>query len=321
MSKIGLWHIQSNRPVKLSETALDLESRLEDWIEQDPALVQAGLVLVGRQMIFENGRLDLLALDPNGRWVIIEIKAGAVRAETIGQALYYAAKIAGMPEQDLHARVDAYLKPQGKHLAELLKVRGVEADNDGEARDVIVMLVGTRRAAGLDEVVNYMAGSLNFPISIITFDVHQTASGERILTREITEQEPEPGGKPQRKLTAKSLDELVQMADKFGVGGMFRQIWDAAARHGLHTRNYASSVMYTSPRARTRMLFTIWTRLLKQGMLATYIGHSAFAEFYPVTEEDVAECLGPEGWRYMNQADVDAFIAGLDRLFEKINSG
>ena len=322
MSKIGLWHIQSDRPVKLRETTLDLESRLEAWIEQDPTLVQSGLVVVGRQIIFDNGRLDLLALDPNGRWVVIEIKAGAVRSETVGQALYYAAKIDAMPEKELHERVDAYLKPQGKRLAALLKERGIEPGDDGDARDVVVMLVGTRRAAGLDEVVNYLAGN-DFPISIITFDVHQTASGERILTREITEQEPTPLPTPttKRKLIARSIDELVQMADKYGAGGMFRQIWDAAARHGLHPRNYASSVMYTSPRGRTRMLFTIWTRKLKQGMLSTYIGHSAFAEFYPVTEEEVAECLGPEGWRWMTQADVDVFIAGLDRLFEKINTG
>ncbi|MBN1667469.1 MAG: hypothetical protein JW862_10285 [Anaerolineales bacterium] len=48
-------------------------------------------------MTFEGGRLVLLAFDLQGRWVIIEIKAGAVYAETIGQALYNAVVISRMP--------------------------------------------------------------------------------------------------------------------------------------------------------------------------------------------------------------------------------
>ena len=40
------------------------ERHLEEWIEKDPALLQGGLAIVGRQIVLEGGRLDLLALDP-----------------------------------------------------------------------------------------------------------------------------------------------------------------------------------------------------------------------------------------------------------------
>jgi RecB family endonuclease NucS len=40
-------------------------------------------VVVGRQIDLEGGRLDLLAIDPQGRWTIIEIKRGTLRREAI----------------------------------------------------------------------------------------------------------------------------------------------------------------------------------------------------------------------------------------------
>ncbi len=54
-------------PIPVPETSIDLEQHLETWIENDPALVQAGLEIVGRQMAIDGGRLDLLAIDPLGR--------------------------------------------------------------------------------------------------------------------------------------------------------------------------------------------------------------------------------------------------------------
>jgi len=50
MQKIGLWHITYGKPKKIRDSGIDLEKHLEDWIESDPELLQAGLEIVGRQL-------------------------------------------------------------------------------------------------------------------------------------------------------------------------------------------------------------------------------------------------------------------------------
>jgi hypothetical protein len=52
--------------------------------------------------------------------------------------------------------------------------------------------------------------------------------------------------------------------------------------------------------------------------LRLYVGPGAFAEFYPVSEETATAILGPDGWRAMTTADVEAFVAALDHLFASV---
>jgi RecB family endonuclease NucS len=76
MTKAASWIIEKQKISKLRESTVGIEKNLEIWIEEDPSLVQSGLTIVSRQLNVEGGRLDLLALDPQGRWVVIEVKAG-----------------------------------------------------------------------------------------------------------------------------------------------------------------------------------------------------------------------------------------------------
>lgn len=101
MQKIGLWQISEGSPQKLNIMFPELERHLEEWIENDPSLLQAGLRVVGRQVKVEGGFIDLLALNPNGRWVVIEIKKGDVCRDTIAQALDYASSLDMMSTMEL----------------------------------------------------------------------------------------------------------------------------------------------------------------------------------------------------------------------------
>ena len=277
---------KKNIPHPLKESGFNLEKQLEDWIEDNPSLLRGGLTIVGRQFHTESGPIDLLALDPVGRWVVIELKPASVRRETIAQALDYAACIKNMPGELLRKKVEQYLSSKKLLVPDFYPQ---EQDDENE-REVMMMVVGKGREPGLDRMVELLASGYQVPISVVSYEVFELGTGERIILRELTDVELEPLGKPRPKQKAPSLENLCLNADKYGVGKQFRAFRAAAERHGFHARTYPNSVMYSPPNNKTRMLFTVWIKP-KDGKVSAYISPLVFAEFYPVKEKNCTCCI------------------------------
>jgi hypothetical protein len=310
MRQMLLWQVTEQTPEKLTRGRIDLESHLEDWIERDPSLLQSGLTIVGRQITLEGGTLDLLALDPQGRWIVIEIKRGRVRRETVAQALDYAACVARLGGDDLRGKVAEYLKDRSVPAAADLEERVLQATEEAEDREVVMFVVGTSVDSGLERLVDYLSDQFNVPINVVSYEVFELADGQQVLVRELTESEAEPTG---RRVT---VDELCSRADLAGIGREFRMILEAAQKHGIHPRPWKNALMYTPPSNKARALFTaaVWTRADRLQQL--WVAPEAFAEFYPVTEEQATSLLGPEGTGARTHEDIEHFVSNLDRLFE-----
>ena len=73
----------------LLETSIGLERDLEDHLVQHLDSIESGLVLVGRQVAIDVGRIDILAEDSNGGRVVIEVKVGDAKDAAIGQIARY----------------------------------------------------------------------------------------------------------------------------------------------------------------------------------------------------------------------------------------
>jgi len=77
------------------EATISLERDLEEYIIRDLNQIESGLELyskegvTGRQYSTEVGRIDILAIDKNGDFVVIELKAGTASYSVIGQILGY----------------------------------------------------------------------------------------------------------------------------------------------------------------------------------------------------------------------------------------
>lgn len=101
-----IWKITDQGPVEVTETEPRredlLEEKLEDWVEANHALLGERLLIIGRQVMIPdvNDRIDLLALDPQGNAVIIELKRGKLTDPVDMQALRYASYVSKWTFED-----------------------------------------------------------------------------------------------------------------------------------------------------------------------------------------------------------------------------
>jgi Holliday junction resolvase-like predicted endonuclease len=314
VNKIGLWTITGKSLARLAESEIQLETQLEKWIAEDPSLIRDGLTVVGRQVEVEGGRIDLLAVDPQDRWAVIEVKRGALRREAITQAIDYAASIEALPSAQLHDKLKPYLASKNRDLGHLFANRGT-GDGHPPFREVLLFIVGTGRGSGVERMSDYLA-QRGIPITAITFDVFDAPDGSRTLAREISEAEtPPPFVSQGRKM---SVPAVRALADQTGVGQLVERVLDTARDLQLYLRPYRTSVMITPPSNHTRMLFTVWGQG-KGGKVRMYVGHTPFAEYFPVTERTVALFLGEKGWRWLDSREVEVFSTGLQTLMTRID--
>jgi Endonuclease NucS C-terminal domain len=188
MQRIGLWQILGTSLARVAPMNIDLEESLETWIANDPSLIQADLVIIARQLTTEAGRLDLLGIDPQGRWtVIIEIKRGTVSRDTIAQGLDYASVIGTASEDQMRALLADQLAARKLSLDTLLKERDAIDSLDPAEREVALIVVGTGRSPGLERMSSFLTSRSTVPLSIICFDAFKLNDGGVVLAREVAE--------------------------------------------------------------------------------------------------------------------------------------
>ncbi len=308
MNSIGAWEINEDGPVRIKESNIDLEEKLEDWICRDPAIIQAGLTIIARQLVVEGGRLDLLAIDPQGRWVVIEIKRGTLMRETIAQTLDYAACIAEMAASDIEEKVDSYLLGETQSLSDLLEERDAQESLDPIDRDVSMIIVGTGQSSGLNRIVNFLGSKYNIPITLVTLHV-LISNGKNILLRELNEPDIEQKPNVSNSLPA---NELMEKANAEGSGLEFRKIYEKAIELSIYPRCFKKCIMYAPPYNKARCLFTVWTKLMNN-KVKMYCELSYFADFLGVNIEEVENTFGPDEWKFLDAEEVDQFIENLEK--------
>ena len=110
-----LFRLEGDELVIAQETNLELESHLEDWLENSPeALAQEPIFWLGRQpsATVEEGTIfpDLLGVDAGGNLIIVELKRNQASRDTIAQLLDYAAWADGLSDEQIYEIVTTYFE-------------------------------------------------------------------------------------------------------------------------------------------------------------------------------------------------------------------
>lgn len=312
MTRLAVWSIDGQQlessaqpvaPKTVGRSHIGLERNLEDWIVNDVTLIADGLTLVGRQVSIDGGRLDLLAIDSQDRWVVIEIKTGALDSMALSQALNYAASLARLGVDELYETLEPGLNRLGNPERLAARVQQ-QLDGEEEPREIAVLLVGAGIDSGLERM-NEFLGRFGVPIAVVSFEVFELDGGSQLLIRDIVEERTAP---PRRRLT---VEAIRRRAVEVGVEKQFDRFVNMAKDAGLAVQPQRASVRIAPLADRRRFLMWVQPRIGNQ--LGIWVGAKQFAEFFPhIDEENAVDALG----RY----EDGAFLAGdaLDRRLDEI---
>jgi hypothetical protein len=175
-----LWKV-SSQPQRLTESVIASEKLLEDMIVAAPRILSDEWMLIGRQ---ENtglgGRIDLLAIAPDGALVLIEIKRDRSPREVVAQALDYASWVEKLHTEDIASIYNRFAP--GKSLAEDFRhYFGQKLDEDTLNQSHQIVIVAASLDESTERIVAYL-GDRDIPINVLCFQVFANGQ-EQLLSR------------------------------------------------------------------------------------------------------------------------------------------
>jgi hypothetical protein len=176
----AIWQV-GQQPTPLTTTKLASEQQLEDMIVREPAILSSQWMLIGRQEITSHGgRIDLLAIAPDGSLVLIELKRDRTPREIVAQALDYASWVAELTADRIVQIYDRF--SQGGSLgAAFQKHFGVALDEETLNQAHQIIIVAAELDPSTERIVAYL-NARDIAINVVFFQVFEHG-GQQLLSR------------------------------------------------------------------------------------------------------------------------------------------
>lgn len=177
--RIAIWKVGAP-PAPLAESSLAKEQLLEEMIVVAPRLLSDEWMLIGRQEDTGAGRIDLLAIAPDGSLVLIELKRNQTPREVVAQALDYAGWVEKLRAEDIAAIYGRFAP--GRSLAQDFRQRfGEDLDEETLNQSHQIIIVAAALDASTERIVSYLS-ERDIPINVLCFQVF-TNGTEQLLSR------------------------------------------------------------------------------------------------------------------------------------------
>ena len=170
---------------KVEQKNVDTEKKLEDILEKNIHIIDSTFKIIGRQVSISNsGRIDILAIDGNGKLIILELKKGRGNRDIIAQILDYASYIEDLSRKDL----EEIIKKQNKHPKDFEE----ELENFNAYKDDInhkLYIITLGKEDGLGRIIDYLTKRGTLINSIYYKYIEE--DNYLIIDKEISEEEQE----------------------------------------------------------------------------------------------------------------------------------
>jgi hypothetical protein len=227
---VRIWEVQAgDKLAELKKARLNLEERIEAWLEQDISIVSDDLLVIGRQVGTDfGGVIDLLCLDSNGDAVIVELKRDRTPRDITAQVLDYASWVQDLSNERMTELADQYLGdrgPLGQAFAQQF---------DGDLPETLngqhkMLIVASDIDASTERIVNYLSDTHGVDINAVSFQYFQQGDGREFLARVFlidpsqVEQSTRVKGTSKRRRNL-TYEELLSIAEENGVAEQYRQL-------------------------------------------------------------------------------------------------
>lgn len=328
--EIRLWQIQPNNQLdEIESTGLDLEERLEDWLEKDVTILSDDILLIGRQITTDfGGIIDLMGLNGNGDVVLIELKREKTSREITAQILDYATWVKDLSNEQCTQIADKYL---GKHgfdsLEEAFRKKfGIEVPeilNENHS----MLVVASHIDSASERIIKYLSDNYGVNINAVTFQYFKKSNGEEYLARTFLIEPSQVEYLTKVRSTSKrkpnlSLHELEEIANERGVGDSYSKIIVALEQHLQKTTTRSSLSFYGNIEGSQKAIFSlIPTDSNQDDGLHFHVYLSRFMNYFDADQTSVMNLLpsNREDWKYYQGADDDySGYAGYFQTVEEI---
>lgn len=178
--RTSVWKVGA-QPQQLKESTLTSERLLEEMIMSAPKLLSDEWLLIGRQEDTGfGGRIDLLAIAPDGALVLIEIKRNRTPRDVVAQALDYASWVQTLHADDI-ASIFGRFAP-GKSLAhEFREHFGHDLDEDSLNGSHQIVIVAGSLDDSTERIITYLSDR-DIAINVLCFQIFSIGT-EQLISR------------------------------------------------------------------------------------------------------------------------------------------
>ena len=185
--EVGLWRVDGGdkHVRRVDFTPMPDESKLEAILAADLSILDPQLLLIGRQVLTGFGKhIDLLALDADGRVVVIELKRDRTPREVVAQALDYGSWVLTLKDEDIASIFDAFqaryepsaaTRSLDQAFKERFRVQSLpDALNDSHE----LLIVAGDLDPSTERIVEYLSSQYQVPINVAFFRFFRDAGAE-----------------------------------------------------------------------------------------------------------------------------------------------
>lgn len=176
----SIWRV-GETPEPLPETQIVSEAMLEKMIVAAPRILSPEWMIIGQQEeTGHGGRIDLLALAPDGTVILIELKRGRTPRDVVAQAIDYAVWAEGLDAQAL-ASIYGRFSNGGGLAAAFLARFGQPLDEATLNQSHQIVIVAAELDASTERIVGYL-NERDIAINVMCFQVFDHGAGQ-LLSR------------------------------------------------------------------------------------------------------------------------------------------
>lgn len=283
----AVWTV-SQSPKEVPQGILPSEQFLETMIVAQPRILSSEWMLIGRQVdTGYGGRLDLLAVAPDGSLVLVELKRDRTPREVVAQALDYASWVEKLAADEI-AAIYGRFRPGRSLSADFKDHFGLPLDEETLNDSHQIVIVAATLDPGSERIVAYL-NNRGLAINVLFFQVFNHGN-EQLLSRAWL---IDPGEVQVHAANSGARGEQEPWNGEFYVsfGADQTRRWDEAARYGFISGGggtwYSNSLRMLAPGDR------VWVKIPGEGFVGVgrVTGPRVAAKDFTINDQPALEVL------------------------------